>query len=359
MAVEKYEPGIGIAAGLLMLKWDFLDREFGESLQPGQDVNVFINFESIMENITHQRPLTSTLVYYKQDITLELESAVLNMIAHYRAYFRHRRCNPRIFLYYTDLKNTEPQQMSVYSKYYREFYKNQFLQNPKYRAIGELLVDVIIPEIKLILSYVQGCYFITSDTFDSSIIPMIISNIKGGQNCVITSDLFDSLYLYNKYKVFYIQRKYKTSNISTDIDGILQSSIFKSENVFDVSIFHQEMYYQLLLAIIGSNKRNIGDGSGINANKLLTLLKGRIDSGNILKDYISIESIIHIFPTKQQEEVKSAFQCMSLETHYSLLGDSDIENINCQIVDKFDQSISTLNDNRFREYQINLQSLLY
>ena len=359
MSVERYEEGIGFSASLLQLKWDLLDQRIAGLLQPGEDINVFINFESIMENITVQRPMTSTLAYYKQDVTLEMESAILNLVAHYRAYFRKLRCKPKIYIYYTDLKNTEPQQMTTYAKYYREFYKNQFLQNPQFRAMGELLVETVIPEIKLILSYVQGCYFLSSSTFDGSIIPLIIGNIEGGvKNVILSSDSFDTLYLFHEmYRMFYIRRRYKYSNIACDMDEVLQY-IFKNESVFDITLFRQPMYYRLLLAVIGSKTRNINGGYGFGVGKLLSLLKAGIDTGNILKTYSSIDSIIDLFPSKQRTDIKEAFQCMNLDTQYSLLSDADIGGIKDQLIDKYDPSVSELNDKRFLQYPINLQALL-
>ena len=124
MAVDKYKPSVGYAAGVWMLKWDELYAQLQQQplqILPGDNVNVFINFECVLRNLAQRSNLQGNIVNYKKEICIELESAVLNLAAHYRGYFKVKhRANPRIYFYYTDLLSELPQEMSSYNKYYPE-----------------------------------------------------------------------------------------------------------------------------------------------------------------------------------------------------------------------------------------------
>lgn len=359
--MEKYIPGVGISAGLLMLKWDLLNQHIVNNrinLQPGDDVNVFINFESILRNVSMQKNITQLISFHKQKVVIEMESAILNLIANYRMYFKRHNCNPKIYLYHTDLKN-EPQQMSVYNKYYRSYYYNKYMQNPQFREMGNTMNNLIIPETELILSYVPGCYFLRSKTFDGSLIPLICANNSDAKNVIITADVFDTLYLFNpNFATVYIKRRYPNFSVTSGIDTTVQT-IVKDENPFDLTIFNSELYYKLLISIKGSRIRNIRSAKGFGYGRFMKLLKDGIEKDIILRDFESIDSVIQLFPEKYQEDIKTAFKCTGLDIQYSLLSNIDIEGIQSQIIDKADMgSLESLNNQRFLDFPINLQGLL-
>lgn len=359
--LERYNPGIGVVAGSYMLKWDLLNQHIHRpdvNIHPGDDVNVFINFECILKNLSMQKDLAQKILYHKQNLIIELESAILNLMASYRMYFQKEKCNVNMYFYYTDIDFSN-QLMSVYNKYYRSYYHNRYIQNPQFREMGELLKNTIIPEIKLILFYVPKCYFITSETFDSSIIPYIISTFNQNKNVIITGDVFDTLYMFNpNFTTIYIKRRFQHFGVKSEIDQTVQS-IVKYENPFDLTIFNSELYYRLLLSIKGSKIRNIKSAKGFGYGRFMKLLKEGIDKGVILRDFASIDSVIDLFPEQYRSDIKTAFQCTSIDTQYSLLSDTDIENIKSQIIDKIDiESIEALNNKRFLEFPINLQGLL-
>lgn len=359
--MEKYIPGIGISAGVLMLKWDLLSNHLKTSvtgIKPGDQVNVFINFESILRNMTLQKNLLQLVNFHKQKLVIELESAILNLVANYRMYFRRNGCDPKIHLYYTDLIG-DKQEMSVYNKYYRNYYHNKYMQNPQFRDMGKIIKSLIIPEVELILSYIPGCYFIKSKSFDGSLIPMICSSFSDNKNVIITSDIFDTLYLFNSnFVTIYIKRRYQNLTVTSEIDQTVQT-IVKNENPFDLTIFNSELYYRLLLSIKGSKIRNIRSAKGFGYGKFMKLLKDGLKMDIVLKDFESIESVIQLFPDKYRDDIKNAFKCTGLEIQYALLSDMDRESIKNQLIDKSDiSSIESLNNQRFLEFPINLQGLL-
>lgn len=358
--MESYKPGISVTAGTLMMKWDQLNQHIRNNLlklNPGDKVNVFINLEGVLRNLSFQKNLNSLISFHKQQLVIELESSILNLVAHYRMYMEKEKCIPSIYLYYTDI-NTTKQQMEVYNKDYRSYYHNRYMQNPQFRLMGDILHNIIIPEVKLILCYVNNCYLIESKTFDSSIIPYIISTFSDNKNVIISSDIFDTLYLYDpNFITIYMKRRFSHCTVASDIDSVVQS-IVKNESPFDLTIFNSEMYFRLLLAIKGSKIRNIASAKGFGYGRFMKILKKGIEDGVVLRDFSSLDSIIQLFPEQYMDSIKTSFQCTSIDTQYSLLNETDIDQVKSQIVDKVDiESLNALNNKRFLDFPINLQGL--
>lgn len=359
--MESYIPGIGVVAGSLMLKWDMIDRQLNNHtihLQAGDEVNVFINFETIIRNLSMQKNLGNLVTFQKQKLVLELESAILNLMASYRAYFLRLKCKPTMYFYYTSLKD-EHQQMKSFNKFYRDYYKNRYTQNPAFSMMGTVLLETIIPEVELILSFIPDCYFITAHGFDGSVIPLAISRLDDKKNVIISGDVFDTLYMFDpNFAVLYIKRRYSIFSLTSDIPTTVPT-IVKNENIFDLGIFNTELYYRLLLSIKGSRVRNIASAKGFGYGRFLRIIKEGLENGLVLSSFESIDSIIQLFPEKYRVDIKSAFQCTSIETQYDMLNESDIQNIQSQMINRSDlDSLYALNNRRFLEFPINLTSLI-
>lgn len=361
--MNTYNSKLGLCAGTLMVKWDDLWQQMSQQviqILPGDKVNVFINFECILRNISLRKNLASEISYYKKEICIDLEAAILNVIAHYRGFFKIKyKAEPKIYFYYTDLLSELPQQMSVYNKYYRYYYTNRYLQNPQFREMGKILTKIIIPEVSLILSYIPDCYFIKSSNFDSSLIPKIISNMEECKNVIISGDVFDSLYMHHpEFIIIYVKRRFQYFHMYSSVESTVQS-IIKNESPFDLTIFNSKMYFRLLLAIKGSKIRNIKASKGFGYSRFIKILTDGTKKGIILRDFSSINSIIELFPDQYREDIKTAFQCTSIDSQMDLISDSNIEEIKSQIIDKIDiESVNALNNNRFFEFPINLPYLL-
>ena len=361
--MESYKPSIGYAAGTLMVKWDDLDSHMNNQvihIEPGDKVNVFINFECILRNITQRKNLATDLSYYKREICLELESAILNLVAHYRAYFKAKyKAIPKVYLYYTNLKSDVPQEMSAYNKYYRSYYHNRYIQNPQFKEMGNVLLNTIIPEVSLILSYIPNCYFIQSDGFDGSIIPQVISEFDDSKNVVISGDVFDTLYMYNPDIIMiYIKRRFQYFSMASSPEEVIRS-IVKNNDPFNLTIFNSKMYFRLLLSIKGSKIRNIKSAKGFGYNRFIKILNDGFKDGVVLKEFSSLDSIIELFPEQYREDIKAAFKCTDLDVQRNLLNATDINNVKSQIIDKIDiSSVEALNNKRFLEFPINLPYLL-
>lgn len=364
---ESYRPGVGIAAGSWMLKWDLLNRELEIPMQPyggpieiQDSVNIYFNFECILKSLTLQRGLATAITYYKQNVVLELESAILNLVAHYRGYFIKRYRKVCFYFYYTDLRSDIPQAMTSYDKFYRTYYQNHYTANPQFHAMSDLLLDTIIPEIRLILSYIPGCYFIKASGFDSSLVPHILANhLRADRNVILSGDLFDTQYLFQGgMDVIYIKRRFQHFGVMHTIPDIV-ASIIKEESRFDLTLFNSELYYRLLLTTKGSKIRNIKGSKGFGYTKFIQLLQDGMKRDIVLRDFSSIYSIAELFPEKYREDMIHAFQCLNLDTQISMLGENHVQSVLSQRIDKMDmESIQSLNNRRFLEYPIKLIYLL-
>jgi len=361
--MDKYQSGIGFSAGKMMLNWDLMDTHIKPhpiKIIPGDSVNVFINFESILYNLTMQKNLNTLIHNHKQNVVIELESAILNVMAIYRMYFSKReKCDTKIYFYYTDIKS-DGYNMAIYNKNYRSYYRNKYLQNPQFKDMGCLMKDIIIPEIKMITEYIPGCYFLTSEVLDGSLIPKIVSEFSDSKNVIITADIYDTLYMFDpNFITLYIKRRFKELTIYSDVESTVRS-IIKDENPFDLTIFNSEMYYKLLLSIRGSKIRNIKSARGFGYSKFVKLIKEGIYENSILKDFKSIDSIASLFPGKYKDDIIEAFKSIDIDIQYQLITEIDKQNIRSQTTfDKVDNgSLEALNNKRFFEYPINLSGLL-
>ena len=362
---ETYRPGIGIAAGSWMLKWEQLAKhvkppEVNEMNMPiGESVNVFINFECVLKNLALQKGLAGLVTFHKQEVVIELESAILNLVAHYRGYFIKMYKTVNVYLYYTDLDTDLPQEMEAYNKFYRNYYHSRYTTNPQFRDMGDVLTKIIIPEVELIMSYIPGCYFVRSKGFDSSLIPYMVSMIRPARNVIISGDVFDTQYMFRgDFSVVYIKRRFQHFGVMSEIPDVV-SSIVKDESPFDLTIFNSEMYFRLLLSIKGSKIRNIKSAKGFGYGRFLTLLKDGIANDIVLRDFESITSITEMFPDKYREDIINAFKCTNIDTQISMTSDADLESIKTQLIDKVDvMSIQSLNNRRFLDQPIKLMYLL-
>ena len=73
-------------------------------LTPGDKVNVFINLESVMSNLSCIKDVDKKLIL-ERNFPIILSSEALNLCAHYKKFFRGNGLNTRVFLYYTDLSS--------------------------------------------------------------------------------------------------------------------------------------------------------------------------------------------------------------------------------------------------------------
>lgn len=355
--MEGYVRGVGLSAGLLMLKWKILDGIIQRSPLSLNDtsVNVFINFESVLNNLTNRKNLIRSIVNYKKDFVLELESSILNLVSNYKSYFRHLRSDTKIFLYYTNL-TSKKQRMQMYKKYYRTFYFNKYNTNPQFREVMQVVKNHVIKETKLIIDYLPNIYLLKTEDYDSSLVPLILEEEK---NVIITSDIFDSLYFFKpNFVPIIIRRKYGETKILSNVEEAVME-ITGEKDLIKTNIFQSELYYRLLLTVEGNKIRNLDSVKELGYDKLCEILQDGLKQGKVLRDFSSLASIIDLFPEKYRKNLEENFRCVSLDNSYGMITEADVSVLKEQMVDKIDLvSVEALNNKRFLNYPINLTGLI-
>lgn len=363
MVKDEYSDSFSVCFNMMKMKYSSYDKDIDEArfLAPDDKVNVFISFETVMKYLASIKDIDRKLVL-EREFPVIIASGALNLIAHYKRFFRQNGLQTRVFLYYTDPRSDE---YVLYDKNdeYRSYYTQKFLRNPHYSMLGESLVDIIIPEIKTICNFINGVYFISAKNFEGSLIPMIIGGMDPSwKNCIITGDAYDTQYqMYpNKFLTHYLSRGRGTASISFDIKKSAQMLFFDKEGTaeqLDI-ISNNVSFYCLLLAAKGSKIRSIENIKGCGAKTIMKYIMNSISSGNITRYTTSIDLITDSFPDDIKEFILANAYCTSLENQYKNLSREDRFSIESQLVDRYDNnSLVQLNSRRYYHHQLMLPEL--
>lgn len=360
MAYGDYNP-FSISFTTLKIRYQDYDKSIDPTgfIKPGDKINVFINFESVLNNLSFLKDIENKLLL-ERNFPFILESETINLCAHYKRFFRDNGLDTRVFLYYTDLTSIEYLNFK-YNDEFRSYYENKFLRNPKYQLLGNRIVDVIVPRIKKIVEFIPGVYFISAKNFDASLIPKIISDLDlGYKNFIISTDKCDTQYqLMDNFMMHYIRRGATTSSVTNKLDDTL-AQIFK-ENLTgdnDVSIYHNSSLFSTLWSSIGSKSRSVEPLKGIGAKTLSKKILSGIADGIITKDSTSLELISHIFEDELVEQMIANFHCLDILSQYRDLTEDTKYGIKSQVIDRSDfNSLLQLNREDYSEYPLMLEEL--
>lgn len=328
-----------------------------EYLKPDDKVNVFINFESVMGNISCIKDVDKKMVLEREFDTI-MTADILNLLAHYKRFFRQNNLETRVFLYSTDLTSSKFNNFT-YNEDYRSYYLMKYMNNPRFSYLGEELVDKILPDTKKIAEFISNVYIITAPNIEGSLIPYIIGNMdKSYKNLIITNDIYDTQYqLIDNYLCHFIRKSYTGSTISCTMEKTLKC-IFKDKVEEDYSIFNKAPYYLLLLSCVGDKKRSIEPIKGIGVKTIIKLINRGISESIITDKTDNIELLKHIMSPDYQEDLVNNFKCIDIREQYDILSKEDIYNIEKQLIDRFDNgSLLKLNATRFFNHQLMLEEL--
>ena len=321
-------------------------------------VNVFINFESVLNNLSMIKDIDSKLLL-ERNFPIILESEAINLCAHYKRFFRDNGLPTRVFLYYTDLESDDFRNFK-YNDEYRSYYINKYVYNPKYYVLGNKMITSIIPEIKKIMEFIPDTHFITAKNIDSSLVPYIISKKdESYKNFIVTMDKYDSQYLLykDKFCTHYLKRSPNGSSVFTTIEKLLEN-IFNSDTTDIMDLFMNSTYYSLLVGIAGDKPRSIDPIKGVGIKTILKFLSDAIKSGNLSKTTTSINMIKDAIPPDISSDMGVNFNCVNIDSQYKDLTEQDIFGITNQIIDRFDfNSLLELNRTTFQNYPLMLNEL--
>ena len=329
-------------------------------VNPTDSVNVFISFESVLNNLSTIQDIDNKLLL-ERDFPTILESEMINLCAHYRRFFRGNGLNTRVFLYYTDLSSEDFIEYK-YNDEYRSFYTNKFLRNPKFQLLGHKLIDTIIPRVSKIMEYIPGVYFISGKNIEGSLIPWIMAKkYPESKNFIITTDKYESQYLFypKEFCLHYIKKSKLSTSVIFQPDKYL-ADIFKEEHDTNPNfvLFQNPYFYNLIISSLGDKLRSIDSLKGVGCKTVSKYLLNGIENGKITQQTTQLELLKEVFPEEYRHDLISNFSCVSIVSHFNILTQQQIFDITNQVVDRSDyNSLIQLNQEEYRDYPLMLPEL--
>ena len=364
MDTGEYTDSFTVCFNMMKLKYQSYDKDIDDAnfLAPGDKVNVFISFETVLKNISQIKDVDRKMIL-ERDFKIIMESATLNLAAHYKRFFAQNGLQTRVFLYYTDLKSDDYDLWSIHEDF-RSYYEQKFMSNPKFSYLGDMLTSSIIPDVQTISNFINGVYFISTKDFDSSLVPIIVANMdKSWKNLVITGDCYDTQYQFNPrtFLTHYIKRVSGNTTITYTIQDTIKNVFFDKDDDCKgmISLISSNLtFYNLLLAAKGSKIRSIDTIKGIGYKTIIRYIMKALESGKIEPTTKNLDIILDIFPAEIQDDLRVNFKCTDVVDQYRRLTSEELFSIEKQIVDRSDNnSLAMLNAKKFYHHQLMLQEL--
>lgn len=330
-------------------------------LKPTDPVNVFINFESVMNYLSTVQDIDHKIEIYR-DANLILTSCAINLMAHYRRFFRDYKMDVKVFLYMTDLSNSN-QMNNQYVDDYRSYYFNKFMTNPKFAALGEKVTESVVPDCHAICKAINGVYFLVGSGIEGSLIPLIVDEFYEGKrkNFLISNDVYDVQFQALPNFMTHIMRRsskgaVNTSNIVQTMDYVMRSKI----DVSDLRLFNNPAFYRLLLACLGDRKRYVDGIRGYGPLTLIKMIKKGIENQQITENTTEIELLSKLFSIDIREELTNHFHVMDLDRQLLECPEDIKFDIISQIEDQPNLAkIQELQSGLLYDHQLMLQELTY
>lgn len=307
-------------------------REMFKDMRKGS-VQIFINLEPVLRKL-HKAGVEDYLKTNRDRKTYEMISNILNLAAHYRKFFTNDGRSTEVVLYMSS-PNAVYNNSSLMEGYRDSVKLHLFDKRTLY---GRFLED-IIPLVKLMCDYIEGLYFIITDSVEPSLIPLITNNNMVNK-VLVTTERYE--YQYTNYN-FYILRPKKSSKSyiitkSTVIDRMkIEDKIISPETV-------NPNFIPFILSFLGDSVRGIPKVKGLGLHKIITLIIKGIKQGYITENTNNLTLMEDILVDDIKDQVKRNFIVTDLKMQFDILGKSTKMLIVDQMVDKFDNvSLKKLN----------------
>lgn len=365
-------------ANSFKVRYVYLDKLFNGKLnetdKSGKQIvktaNIYISFESLYNSIRNTNVENFIKVANKKELN-ELYrcmiSNFINIIAHYRKYFSRNKIKTNIFLYY----NTIPE--------HRVEYNNTALV-PGYRQhffhsltnLDRLTINGIIHEsisfMKIITEYIENVYMVSTDSVESSLVPMIVNmenKHPANINIIISKDDYDLQYVnYN----FLMITKFKNDPVLITKKNVVKYMCFKKK--YEPKRIVNPLLVPFIVSCDGNRKRSIKGIKGIGFIRIYKSLEKLYEAGFLNdddEDTFSINNIAHVINQSNYNflnredianQVVRNFRAVDLEYQYDVLSDVQREKIFDQLTDKTDPgTLMDINDRYFSDYPLMLMEL--
>lgn len=354
-----------IAFNMIRIPYNQLDEilTYERFIEPEDSINLCINIESVMMFISTITDLESRLIAESRFVQGFVKEFV-NTVAHYKSFFQQNRFpSTKIYLYYTSLDCTNYPQLE-YVENFRSYYITKYTTNPKFVYWMDKMRNDIFPALRTILEYVNNVYLLEGRDIDSSVIPMMISEMDPSRkNVIISADPVDTQYrFYRNFYSIYIKRNPSRLLVYKIEDYIKE--LTKDEDYVKVQgnplLKNRSLYLAMIASVTGSKTRSIDNLYGVGYKSFLKFLMSGFKNGLIEANTKSADLIANVFPCCNRVDFINNFKALDVNHSFRDLKESDKTMLKHQIVDRFDNNgLIKLNNQLFADVgPINVEPLL-
>lgn len=360
---------------LFKVKFIILDNLFKKLTFKDEDkvgkietVNIFINLESILMSIHREYVENELLVMDKEKLKtayVSIISNIINVAAHYRAFFKKHKVFTNIVYYYNDfMVSSRRYNNCSFIGDYREYYIHKF-ESSKYETLNSLIREGVNFSSQII-DYLQKIYFVSSERLESSCIPyyFIRENIfPSNMNIIVSKDLYDLQYVNKKCLVIYPYKDNSEVITKYNVIDFLKAK-YKCDNEYDIS----PLLITFILSVLGDKKRNLPSTPGIGFKKLYKSIVKLYDQGFIDDNDPTTLRIVHIadfikegsslLHNDNKELILRNYQCIDIDRQINIAHKISLDSLKDNLVDFIDKdSLRQLNDKYFVSYPLDLEDL--
>lgn len=317
------------------------------TLTKDSEVNVYINLEPIVKKMISSG-IDSELKVRSDERVLEFISCVFNIAAHYRLFFTKHKLHSNIYIYYGYPYDANYINKEINSDY-RKNMSDIMLKNPKTRSLRTMINDAI-PLLKTILEYIDGVYFIESNSIEPSVIPYIFyKENKDKFHFLVTTDRYE--YQYTMLDNFFILRPKVENSYILYKGNVIDQMKYEDKIVSDITTKPEMISF--ILSILGNEYRNIPKIKRMGLASIIKLIDKGVDKGLISDSTNNIFILSRVIKDDYLEQVMNNYMCTDIETQFSKIKSKDLYEVNSQIIDKFDnKQLKKLNDVYFNRYPL-------
>ena len=363
--MEKSNP-FDICFTVMKIRYADYDRTITAEnfVQENDRVNVFINLESVLKNLSMIQDLEKKLVL-ERNFEVILTSNIINLAAHYKRFFMNNRMDTRVYLYHTDYQSNTFHQ-SNYNENYRSYYNCKYTQNPKFTYLTDALNEHILPMVRTCCEFIPRVYYLCAKNIEGSVIPYLISEDDKARkdnrkNFIISSDIYDTQYKFLPgFLSHYLKRGWGNSVMTCRTDDLLPLLANKpvSECNDILNLYKTHSYYTTMLASLGNRERSIDKLDGVGFATVTNSLLDALATNRIDRSTSSPSILSEIYPEEKREQFVNNYYCTSIPLIYEELTSAERLSITSQRSDRFDnQGLLDLNKTLFYDHPLILETL--
>lgn len=324
-----------------------------KELKRDSKVNVFINFEPILKYLSIGN--ANDYIKVSDNSDKEMISNIINMMAHYRQFFTKHKLYSKVYLYIPYPFNKVGDVSSVVYPNYRDNFKSKFVKNSSTKRLVKC-INENMEIIKTISEHIEGCYIITSESIENSLVPFIINKENSNPeevNFIVTSEPYEYQYVNHG---FYILRPSRNADYMISKYNLIDT-IKMEQKLFNNEIEVNPNAYEFILSILGDKTKNIEKIKKLGLASILKLIDKGIKENKISKIF-TIEDISKFIREEYKDILFNNYMVSSIEMQYKLLNTSNKFSILSQIKERFDNvGLKKINDEYFQESPLQVLEL--